>query len=74
MTQSFCNTPNCIVPCIVYYDRKWYTKFYEDCMFANFFILPLRRLMINFLIFKLVFGAMSGPELGQNSQFNCTVY
>ena len=44
------------------YDSKCYTKFHKDFMFEIFIISPLRRLMINFLI-KKVLGPMFDTEL-----------
>ena len=57
---------------VVDYDRKWSTKFQNDCMLELFLISLLRRLMI-FLILKIVLGPMSDTELLQYSKLNCTV-
>ena len=58
---------------VVEYDSKWSTKFHKDCMLEIFVIPLLRRLLIFFLIFKIVLGPMSGTELLQHSKLNCTV-
>ena len=58
---------------VVDYDSKWSTKFHKDCMLEIFVISLLRRLMIIFLIFKIVLGPMSDTELLQHSKLNCTV-
>ena len=53
------------------YDSKWSTKFQKDCMFEIFVISLLRRLMIFFLL-KKVLGPMFDTELLQHSKLNCT--
>ena len=58
---------------VVDYDNKWSTKFHSDCMLEYFLISLSRRLIIYFLIFKIVLGPMSDTELLQHSQLNCTV-
>ena len=58
---------------VVEYDSKWSTKCHKDCMLEIFVISLLRRLLIYFLILKIVLGPMSGTELLQHSNLNCTV-
>ena len=55
------------------WDSKWSTKFHKDCMFEILEISLLRRLMINFLVFKKVLGPMFHTELLQHSKLNSTV-
>ena len=57
--------------CIVDYDSKSSTKFHKDCMLEIFVISLLRRLMIIFLI-KKVLRPTFDTELLQHSKLNCT--
>ena len=42
---------------VVKYDSKWSTNFHNDCMLEKNFIELFRRLMMIFIIFKIVLGA-----------------
>ena len=57
----------------VEYDSKWSTKIHKDCMLDVFVISLLRRLLIIFIIFKIVLGPMSSTQLLQHSKLNYTV-
>ena len=57
---------------VVHYDCKCSTKFHKDCMLEICVISLLRRLMIIFLI-KKVLRPMFDTELLQHSKLNCTM-
>ena len=46
----------------------WSTNFHNDCMLGNYLISLLRRLLLIFIIFKIVLGPRLGPELLQHSK------
>ena len=55
---------------VVDYDSKWSTKFHNDCMLENDLISLSRRLLMIFIIFTIVLGPMSGPQLLQHFQID----